>query len=60
MHDDEAILVLARCGIEVLSLDCDIRTWRSGYDVAKWTVENNRWPREVRFDTSNPVGRFNM
>lgn len=57
---DEAILMLATCDIAVLSLDHDLGADRNGYDVAKWIVEHNRWPRVIRFHTANPVGRFNM
>lgn len=57
---DECILMLSECEVNVLSLDYHLGEERSGYDVAKWIVENNRWPLEIRFHTSDPVGRSNM
>lgn len=57
---DECILMLTEFEVQILSLDHDLGEERTGYDVAKWIVENNRWPNEIRFHTSNPVGRRNM
>ncbi|MDQ0190619.1 cyclic-phosphate processing receiver domain-containing protein [Alicyclobacillus cycloheptanicus] len=57
---DECILMLTACEVEVLSLDHDLGAARTGYDVAKWIVEKNRWPKQICFHTSNPVGRRNM
>jgi hypothetical protein len=57
---EECVLMLAECEVEILSLDHDLGEERSGYDVAKWIVQNSCWPHEIRFHTANPVGRSNM
>jgi hypothetical protein len=57
----ECILLLSECEVNILSLDHDLGEGEpNGYDVAKWIVKNNRWPRRIRFHTANPVGRSNM
>lgn len=38
------------------------RFWpHTGYDVCKWMVENNVWPKiSITLHSANPVGRNNM
>ena len=55
-----AIDVLKTVDVEELSLDHDLGEEHTGYDVAKWIVENNVWPARIILHTMNPVGRQNM
>lgn len=59
---DECIAMLSKYNnVDVLSLDHDLgQNVPTGYDVAKWIVRYNRWPREIRLHSSNPIGRLNM
>ena len=57
---EEAISILAEGEIEVLSLDHDLGEGKSGYDVAKWIVEHNVWPRWINCHSMNPVGKANI
>ncbi len=51
-----------------LSLDHDLGVdhegkvyGKTGYDVCKWMVENNVWPKiSITLHSANPVGRINM
>jgi hypothetical protein len=58
---DEAIHLLGTRDVIEVSLDHDLGIEsRSGYDICKWMVENDVWPRYVCVHTANPVGRDNM
>jgi hypothetical protein len=58
---EECILLLQECDVDILSLDHNLG-WGSptGYDVAKWIVREQKYPRQIYLHTSNPVGRQNM
>ena len=46
--------------IDKLSLDHDLGEEKTGYDIAKYIVENNIKINEIFLHTANPVGRDNM
>ena len=47
--------------VEEISLDHDLGTIRTGYDVCKWIVENEYWNmKKITIHTANPVGSKNM
>jgi hypothetical protein len=61
----ECRLLLLENKINVLSLDHDLGTLETGYDLVKWMVAVglNRpeiYPKEIFLHTANPVGRDNM
>lgn len=44
-----------------LSLDHDMGSELTGYDLVKWMADTNTWPKGKMFiHTANPVGRNNM
>ena len=47
-------------GIELISFDHDLGETKSGYDVAKYIVENDIPIKEYKVHSANPVGRFNI
>lgn len=54
-------LVSYKGNIECLCLDHDLGPGQeSGYDVAKWALENGLMPNHVQIVSSNPVGRQNI
>ena len=62
---DEAVIILKKNKINILSLDHDLGEGKSGYDIAKFIVEAGIenpliWPNEIYLHTDNPVGRKNM
>jgi hypothetical protein len=59
---DECILLLSECDVHTLSLDYNLEPWgrRTGYDVAKFIVDSNRWPRVIYLHTNDPAGRERM
>lgn len=62
---EEAVEIILRKRIRVLSLDHDLGQEKSGYDLCKFLVENCldsriEWPDEIYLHTDNPVGRNNM
>ena len=46
--------------IELISFDHDLGENKSGYDVAKYIVENNIQINGYKVHSANPVGRFNI
>lgn len=54
------MLEINKGNVEILSLDHDLGAKKSGYDVARWMVENNVFPNIIHLHTANPVGRDNM
>ena len=46
--------------IECLCLDHDLGEETSGYDIAKWAIDEEIMPNRVQLVTSNPVGRDNI
>lgn len=58
---DTAVLHLQKFNVTVISLDHDLgEESKTGYDLAKWMTQNNKWPEEVHFHSANPVGVKNM
>ncbi|MCL6443453.1 MAG: cell division protein FtsJ [Alicyclobacillus sp.] len=57
---EECILLLSTCDVNILSLDYHLGTDKTGLDVAKWIVRHKRWPKEIRFHSSDPAGREKM
>lgn len=63
---EECIDFINKNKINTLSLDHDLGTKETGYDVCKYIVckkeEDNidLWPNEIYLHTDNPVGRQNM
>jgi hypothetical protein len=47
-------------GIELISFDHDLGERKSGYDVAKYIVENDIKINRYKVHSANPVGRFNI
>ncbi|MEX0877362.1 MAG: cyclic-phosphate processing receiver domain-containing protein [Candidatus Spechtbacterales bacterium] len=49
--------------MEIMSFDHDLGFGEpTGYDIIKWLADKHldRYPRESRFHTANPIGRDNM
>ncbi len=65
MSSEEAITLLSQHDFDVVSFDHDLGgtyiNGQFGEDTSRpiltWMIENEKWPREVRFHTANPVGR---
>lgn len=58
---EEAIELLKTGKVEKASLDHDLGTEKTGYDVICWMEENNVWPRNgVIVHSQNPVGKQKM
>lgn len=61
---DNAIEIIQHCsehGIPVrISLDHDLGSEKSGYDICKYIVEHNILNVRYRIHSMNPVGRDNM
>jgi hypothetical protein len=67
---DECIALLRENDVDTLSLDHDlgqdnpyagyVQPAHTGYDVCKWIVEHDKWPKRIILHTANPVGRANM
>ena len=47
-------------GIELISFDHDLAEEKSGYDIAKYLVENQSYIKGYKVHSANPVGRFNI
>ena len=47
-------------GIDYISFDHDLGEEKSGYDIAKFIVENHIPIKEYKVHSANPVGRFNI
>jgi hypothetical protein len=58
---DECILLLDNYEVEILSLDYDLG-WgqKTGYDVARWIAQHNKFPREIYLHSSSPSARVRM
>jgi len=47
--------------VNKLSLDHDMSSESTGYDLAKWMAEFGHWPKgEIWVHSANPVGRDNI
>lgn len=58
---DEAVFALSQQDFDIISFDHDLGTEKTGYDIAKYIVENEIKIREgFRIHSANPVGRFNI
>ena len=58
---DEAVNALTQQEFDIISFDHDIGIGKTGYDIAKYIVENNIKIKEGFFvHSSNPVGKFNI
>ena len=58
---DEAIKALNIYTFDIISFDHDIGIGPTGYDIAKYIVENNiRIKDGFKVHSSNPVGRYNI
>jgi hypothetical protein len=47
-------------GIEEVCFDHDLGEDKSGYDIAKYMVENQIWTKGFSVHSMNPVGRQNI
>ncbi len=58
----ECINLLTQNQVSILSLDHDLGSEYepTGYDVCKYIIEHDLFPKSVYLHTSNPVGRMNM
>lgn len=57
---EECISLLSANEIEILSLDHDLGTHKTGYDICLWLVENEIYPKQILIHSANPVGQKNM
>lgn len=57
---EECIELLKNNEVEVLSLDHDLGTDKTGYDVCLWLAENEYFIPEIYIHSANPVGQMNM
>jgi hypothetical protein len=46
--------------IEEISLDHDLGSNKSGYDICLWLIENEFWPNKINIHSANIVGVKNM
>jgi len=56
----ECIKLLDVRNVEVISLDHDLGSKKSGYDVAMYMIKNNIYPRQIYIHSANPVGTQNI
>ena len=57
----EAISILKMNIFDIISFDHDLGEEKTGYDIAKYIVENNIEINEgFKIHSANPVGRFNI
>lgn len=56
---DEAIQYIDD-NYDIISLDHDLGEEKTGYDIAKYIVENQIKVGAVAIHSANPVGRFNI
>lgn len=57
---EECICLLKENKVETISLDHDLGTKKTGYDVCLYMVENKIYPKEIYIHSANPVGQNNM
>lgn len=60
MSSAQAITLLSQHDFELVSFDHDLGGVHgddTSRPVLTWMIENEKWPREIRFHTANPVGR---
>lgn len=58
---EEAISALKINSFDIISFDHDLREEKTGYDIAKYIVENGIEIKEgFKIHSANPVGKFNI
>ena len=57
---NDAISCLKNNTYDYISLDHDLGEDKTGYDIAKYIVENQIQLNGFRVHSANPVGRFNI
>ena len=58
---DEAVDLLSIKGlIDIVYFDHDLGEEKTGYDIAKYIVENSVYLYGFKIHSANPVGRFNI
>ena len=57
---DSAIKILEQGAPDLVSFDHDLGEVKSGYDIAKYIVENQIPIKYFTIHSANPVGRFNI
>lgn len=57
---EQALKNLAVFKFNIIDLDHDLGEEKTGYDVAKFMIENNVQCDKVYIHSANPVGVFNM
>ena len=60
-NSHDALEALKEFAFDIVFFDHDLGEDRTGYDIAKWIVENNiNIKQGFKIVSSNPVGRFNI
>lgn len=58
---DEAVDAINHNELEIISLDHDLGIQsKTGYELAKWLSQNQKWPSLVNIHSANPVGVQNI
>ena len=57
---EDCIHILKNNTVYFLSLDHDLGEEKTGYDIAKFIVENEINIRQINIHSANPVGRDNI
>lgn len=57
---EECVKLLSENEVDTLSLDHDLGTKKTGYDICLWLVENEVHPNKILIHSANPVGQKNM
>ena len=57
---EDCIKMLQKNQVEVISLDHDLGTEKTGYSICLWMVENNYIVPKIYIHSANPVGMKNM
>ena len=57
---DTAVSLLRQNYYDLIDFDHDLGVGLSGYDIAKWLVENEYPPTTFHVHSMNPVGRANI
>ena len=57
---NECVKLLDVRNVEVISLDHDLGSKKTGYDVAMYMVKNDNYPKQIYIHSANPVGAQNI
>ncbi len=57
---EECVSLLKNNDVDTISLDHDLGTKKTGYDICLWLVENEVYPKYILIHSANPVGQKNM